>query len=85
METGGSNALAALASYFSEPSRTTAPTADELFNNEELWTSYPFKISPAGEDILVFVIDEEINGWKFKNTRNDQWITMKIKMNCLNG
>ena len=59
MELDGSNALAALASYFSEPSRTTAPTANELIKEEGLTTTFPFKIAQAGEDYIVFVIDEK--------------------------
>ena len=59
MELDGFNALAALASYFSEPSRTTAPTASELINQEGLTTTFPFKIAQAAEDFIVFVIDEK--------------------------
>jgi len=59
MEADGYNALAALASYFSVPSRTIAPTANELINEEGLSTAFPFKIAQAGEDFIVFVIDEK--------------------------
>ena len=58
MENDASNTLAAIASYFAEPSHNSLPTVDQLQKEEDLFTEFPVKITQADDgDIIVLVID----------------------------